>query len=108
MRFSPPLGDRQASRRLGPDFTQDAISAGAESLENLLPGFEINLELLKAADWVGGLLAAQLEAVCRQWGPDSVLKLQASDSLTQPNTAPPSLGFSRAPCDMLAPPHHHP
>jgi hypothetical protein len=49
----PPL---QSSKRLGPQYSREAIAQGSEALEGLLPGFQINMELLKASDWVSGVL----------------------------------------------------
>jgi hypothetical protein len=46
--FPSPL---QASKRLGPAFTRDAIASGVQQLESLLPGLQIDIELLKASDW---------------------------------------------------------
>jgi hypothetical protein len=43
----------QASRRLGPAFTREALQDGVQSLEQLLPGLQIDVEAMKASDWVG-------------------------------------------------------
>ncbi|KAF8055487.1 hypothetical protein HT031_006746 [Scenedesmus sp. PABB004] len=40
-----------ASRRLGPAFTREAIAEGVTTLEALLPGLQVDVEALKAADW---------------------------------------------------------
>eukprot|EP00775_Hariotina_reticulata_P003512 gene3512-3782_t len=41
----------EASRRLGPAFTREAIQAGVHSLEQLLPGLQIDVEAMKASEW---------------------------------------------------------
>ena len=50
-RMPPP--HPKAGRRMGPQYTEAALTSGIEALELLLPGFQIDLERMKASDWVG-------------------------------------------------------
>eukprot|EP00882_Tetradesmus_deserticola_P026587 GHRQ01029344.1.p1 GENE.GHRQ01029344.1~~GHRQ01029344.1.p1 ORF type:complete len:173 (+),score=70.77 GHRQ01029344.1:329-847(+) len=45
----------EASKRLGPQFTRDAVAAGVAQLEALLPGLQIDVEAMKASEWVSRL-----------------------------------------------------
>eukprot|EP00878_Enallax_costatus_P038945 GHUV01044446.1.p1 GENE.GHUV01044446.1~~GHUV01044446.1.p1 ORF type:complete len:151 (+),score=28.32 GHUV01044446.1:147-599(+) len=42
----------EGSKRLGPHYTADAIREGVDTLESLLPGLQIDVEAMKARDWV--------------------------------------------------------
>ncbi|WIA40662.1 hypothetical protein OEZ86_004368 [Tetradesmus obliquus] len=41
----------EASKRLGPQFSREAIAAGVAQLEALLPGLQIDVEAMKASEW---------------------------------------------------------
>eukprot|EP00879_Flechtneria_rotunda_P026585 GHRR01028358.1.p1 GENE.GHRR01028358.1~~GHRR01028358.1.p1 ORF type:complete len:264 (+),score=85.57 GHRR01028358.1:283-1074(+) len=41
----------EASKRLGPQYTLEAIAAGVTTLEQLLPGLQIDVEAMKASQW---------------------------------------------------------
>jgi hypothetical protein len=43
-----------AARKAGAPHGEAAIAAGVDTLESLIPGFRIDLERLKASDWVSG------------------------------------------------------
>ena len=42
----------QAARRSKLQLSQEAIAAGVEQLEGLIPGYQISLEAMRARDWV--------------------------------------------------------
>lgn len=58
---APPAA--QATARLGPQYTADALQAGLDAVEALIPGFNVDLERLKARDWAALLLEPNAVAV---------------------------------------------
>lgn len=49
---SPSRSFLKGARRAKAPMSQEAVAAGIEQLEGLIPGFQISPEAMKAADWV--------------------------------------------------------